>query len=316
MQQAQPAPIVPNTRPQRRSLIASQQTRFAWTVLTPMLIVFAIFWIYPLFGGFYGSLTKWQGFNPNQPFVGFANYQTLINDPIFHASLRNTFYYTALFVPAEIVVALLLALAVDATGKLRPLFRTVYFLPVITSVIATALIWKWLYQPSLGLFNQVLEIFGLPGQRFLQSQEQAIPSIAVYALWKDLGFKMVLFLAGLSSIDRSFYEAARVDGANRWQLFRSITLPLLQPTMVFVLITGIIDTLQVFGPIYVMSGAGANSPPGGPNNSTMVLSVYQWQTAFNELNLGLGAAMGMVLFAIVLIITVAQARLLRASWEY
>ena len=284
--------------------------------LVPMVLVFGVFWIYPLVSGAWGSLTRWQGFNPSQPFVGLENYRSLVGDPIFRTSLKNTFVYTLLYLPASISVALLLALAIEATGKLRTLFRTIYFLPVITSVIATALIWKWLYQPQLGLFNQLLELIGLPRQRWLQSSSQALASIALYALWKDVGFQMVLFMAGLSGIDRTYYEAARVDGANRWQMFWRITLPLLQPTMIFVLVTGIINSLQVFGPIYIMSGAQVNSPPGGPNNATMVVSVYQWQTAFNELNLGYGAAMGIVLFAIILIVTLLQARLLRTSWEY
>jgi multiple sugar transport system permease protein len=299
-----------------RSRRNAEQMTFVLVVLIPMAIVFALFWIYPLLNGLWGSLTKWQGFNPNQPFVGLDNYRALLKDPIFMVSLKNTFVYTLMYLPLSIVLALLLAIAIEATGPMRTFFRTVYFLPVITSVIATALIWKWLYQPQLGLFNQLLELVGLPRQRFLQSTTQALPSIVGYSLWKDIGFNMVLFMAGLSSIDRSFYEAARVDGANRWQVFGRITLPLLQPTLVFVLVTGFISTLQVFGPIYIMSGAQVNSPPGGPNNATMVLSVYQWQTAFNELNLGYGAAMGMVLFAIILVVTLFQSRFLRTSWEY
>jgi multiple sugar transport system permease protein len=301
---------------QRRSRRNAEQMIFVLVVLVPMAIVFVLFWIYPLLNGLWGSLTKWQGFNPNRPFVGLDNYRALVKDRIFVVSLKNTLLYTAMYLPLSIALALALALAVEATGKLRTLFRTIYFLPVITSVIATALIWKWLYQPQLGLFNQILELFGLPRQRFLQSTTQALPSIVGYSLWKDVGFDMVLFMAGLSSIDRSFYEAARVDGANRRQIFWRITLPLLQPTMIFVLVTGFINTLQVFGPIYIMSGAQVNSPPGGPNNATMVLSVYQWQTAFNELNLGYGAAMGMVLFAIILAVTLLQSRFLRTSWEY
>jgi multiple sugar transport system permease protein len=130
-----------------------------------------------------------------------------------------------------------------------------------------------------------------------------------------MGFNMVLFMAGLSSIDRSYYDAAKVDGANYWQTFWRITLPLLQPTMVFVLVTGVIGTLQVFGPIYVMSAGAGDSLPGGPANSTMVVSIYQWMVAFRELELGYGSAMGVVLFLIILALTLAQIRFLRSSWE-
>jgi multiple sugar transport system permease protein len=209
-----------------------------------------------------------------------------------------------------------LALAIEATGILRGAFRMVYFLPVVTSTIATALIWAWLYQPSLGLFNQILELLHLPTQSFLKSTSQALPSIVLYALWKNMGFNMVLFIAGLTSIEPTFYDAAKVDGANRWQIFWRITLPLLQPTMVFVLVTGVISTLQVFGPVYIMSSETSDVLPGGPANSTIVVSVYQWLLAFRELELGYGSAMGVVLFVIILALALAQMRFLQTRWDY
>jgi len=221
-----------------------------------------------------------------------------------------------MYLPLNIAIGLLLALAVENSGRLRGFFRTIYFLPVVASAIATALMFKWLYQPQLGLLNRLLDILHLPGQDYLLSTSQALPSIVAYSIWKNVGLTMVLFMAGLNGIDRSYYEAAKVDGANRMQLFRGITLPLLRPTMVFVTITGFIETLQVFGPVYIMSSVGANSPPGGPSNSTMVVAVYQWLIAFGQLNLGLGMAIGMVLFFIILIVTLAQSRFLRQAWEY
>jgi multiple sugar transport system permease protein len=185
----------------------------------------------------------------------------------------------------------------------------------VTSTIATALIWNWLYQPSLGLFNQILTLLEMPTLSYLRSPDQALPSIVVYALWKNIGFDMVLFLAGLSAIDRTYYDAAKVDGANRLQIFTRITLPLLQPTMVFVVITGVISTLQIFGPVYIMS-AGGDGLPGGPAYSTMVVSIYQWLMAFRELELGYGSAMGVILFVLILILTLAQVRFLRTTWSY
>jgi len=149
----------------------------------------------------------------------------------------------------------------------------------------------------------------------LKSTTQALPAIVLYTLWKNLGFNMVLFIAGLSSIDPSFYDAAKVDGANRWQSFWRITLPLLEPTLVFIFVTGVIGALQVFGPIYVMS-AGGDGLPGGPANATIVVSVYQWLMAFRELELGYGSAMGVVLFVLILILTLVQTRFLRTRWEY
>ena len=293
----------------------AQQTAMILLVMAPMVAVFALFWIYPMLGGIWGSLTRWRAFNPDQPFIGLRQYVMLSEDPIFIRSLRNTFYYALLYLPTSIVVSLASALAIEATGALRSFFRMIYFLPVVTSTIATALIWKWLYQPSFGLFNQILELSHLPTQPFLRSTSQALPSVVLYALWKNMGFTMVLFMAGLTAIDRSYYDAAKVDGANRWQAFWRITLPLLQPTMVFVVVTGIIGALQVFGPIYVMTSGGA-SLPGGPANATMVVSLYQWLVAFRELELGYGSAMGVVLFVIILLLTLAQVRFLRTRWEY
>jgi multiple sugar transport system permease protein len=300
---------------QRWSTRRVQETIFIVIVLAPMIVTFVLFWIYPMIGGTYGSFTLWRAFNPNQPWVGLKHYEALFRDPIFLRALQNTVLYALMYLPADIVVAMAIALAIEATGLLRGLYRTVYFMPVVTSTIATALIWSWLYQPSFGLFNQILELLHLPQLSFLKSTSQALPSIAFYALWKNVGFTMVLFMAGLSSIDRTYYDAAKVDGANNWQSFWRITLPLLQPTMVFVLVTGVIGTLQVFGPIFVMS-AGGDGLPGGPANATMVVSVYQWLMAFRELELGYGSAMGIVLFLIILLLTLFQVRFLRRRWEY
>ncbi|NLE45158.1 MAG: sugar ABC transporter permease [Chloroflexi bacterium] len=301
----------------RRDSRRIERLIFILVALVPMCAAFVLFWIYPMLHGVWGSLTLWRGFNPDQPFVGLRQYQNLFRDPIFVKALSNTFYYALLYLPAGIVLSMCLALAIEATGALRGLFRMLYFMPVVTSTIATALIWRWLYQPSLGLFNQILALLGLPAMQFLQSTTQALPSIVVYALWKNLGFNMVLFMAGLSAIDQTYYDAARVDGANRWQVFWHITLPLLQPTMVFVIVTGIIGSLQVFGPVYVMSsGGGGSALPGGPANATMVVSVYQWLIAFRELELGYGSAMGVVLFIIILVVTLVQTRFLRTRWEY
>jgi multiple sugar transport system permease protein len=299
----------------RASHPKAQQQLFLLAVLAPLAISFGLFWIYPAVRGFWGSFTLWRGFNPEAPFVGLQNYVRAFQDPIFRASLRNTFYYALLTVPANVILALLLALGVEASGRLRTFFRTIYFLPVVTPVIATALIWKWLYQPALGLINQLLTLADLPTQRWLLSTSLALISIALYSIWKNVGFNLVIFMAGLTAIPQDYYDAAKVDGANRWQLFWQITIPLLRSTFVFVLVTGVISSLQVFGPIFVMSSEGA-SLPGGPNNSTMVVSVYQWLTAFRELELGYGSAMGLILFLIILILTVLQLRVFRTRWEY
>lgn len=313
------ASIYADTRfetPKRRGGRAADQRLFVVVTLVPALLAILLFWIYPILNGLYGSFTDWRAFQTERSWIGIDHYRGLWNDDTFREALVNTFQYVLLYLPLNVAVGLLLALAVESSGRMRGLFRTIYFLPVVASAIATALMFKWLYQPQLGLFNRMLEIVGLEGQSYLRSTSQALPSIVFYSLWKNVGLTMVLFMAGLNGIDRSYYEAAKVDGANRLRLFLGITLPLLRPTLVFVVITGIIETLQVFGPVYIMSTADANGLPGGPSNSTMTIAVYQWQAAFNDQNLGYGMAMGMVLFAIILVITLAQSRFLRQAWEY
>jgi multiple sugar transport system permease protein len=293
------------------------QYLFMAVVFVPMVVYFMIFIIIPMLMGIWGSFTNWTGFSNTQIFVGLDNYTRLLGDKIFLRALLNTFLYLLMYLPAAIVLGLSFALLIEATGVFKQFFRTVYFLPVITSTIATALVWAWLYQPSLGLFNMLLKMVGLPPLLFLRSETQALPSIVVYALWKNMGYVMVLFMAGLSAINRVYYDAAKVDGAGTWPLFRHITIPLLRPTFVFVLITGLIDAMKLFGPVLVMTTPEAyTGVPGGPKNATMVLSLYQWIVAFKEGQLGYGAAMGVVLFLIIMFFTVIQLRTLRVQWEY
>jgi len=286
-------------------------------VFVPMIVYFSIFVIIPMLMGIWGSFTDWQGFSVEKHFIGLDNFRRLLTDQIFLKAVQNTFLYVLMYLPATIILSLGLALAIEATGVLRGFFRMVYFMPVVTSTIATALVWAWLYQPSLGLFNQLLRLANLPELGFLRSTTQALPSIVVYALWKNMGYNMVLFMAGLTAVSTQYYDAAKVDGAGSFQLFWNITVPLLKPTFVFVSITSTIDALKIFGPILVMTTPAAyTGAPGGPANSTMVLSLYQWMVAFREGQLGYGAAMGVVLFLIMLGLTFIQLRSIRVQWEY
>jgi ABC-type sugar transport system permease subunit len=295
----------------------TQKWIFILVVFLPMAAYFTTFILAPLAMGFWGSLTDWRGFGGDQPFVGLRNYNLLLQDRIFMRALRNTFQYVLMYLPGTIALSLSLALAVEATGVFRGFFRMIYFMPVVTSTIATALVWAWLYQPSFGLFNQLLRQAGLPEQLFLRSPDQALPSVVIYALWKNLGFNMVLFIAGLTAIDSTYYDAAKVDGAGRLQTFWHITLPLLRPTLALVSITSTIDAMKVFGPVLVMTTPEAyTGAPGGPANSTMVLSLYQWIVAFRESQLGYGSAMGIVLFAIMFALTLIQLRSMRVQWQY
>lgn len=303
------------TQPRQWNTHQLQKSLFVLSVFVPMAVMFGIFWVYPMIDGFWGSLHRWSAYDPQREFIGFRNYTRLMEDDLFRTAVVNSFEYALYYLPASILLALGLALAINASGRLTGFFRTVYFLPVVTSVVATALIFNYLYQPRFGLINQLLSMAGLGQLSFLRSPYTALPSVAAYAVWKNLGFNMVLFMAGLSSIPRIYYDAAQVDGANRWQCFVRITLPLLRPTIVFVVITGIIETLQVFRPIYVMTATTGNDMPGGPLNSTTVIALYQWQTAFNVGDLGYGAAMGIVLFLIVLVVTILQALFFSARFS-
>ncbi len=303
----------------RKSRLWGGRGAFLLATLAPLGAAFLLFWIYPIVAAAVLSFTNWHGFVSQTPFVGLANYTRAFQDPIFLQSLRNTLVFVLVTAPVGIALGLLLALAINRAGPLTQLFRTIYFMPVITSVIATAFVWRYMYQPQFGVFNQALGFLGLPTQRWLLNPGQALLCVAAFAIWQGVGFNMVIFLTGLTTIDNVYYDAARVDGANGWQVFWKVTLPLLRQTMLFVMVTTIINGLQVFAPVYIMTSAiisGGESAPGGPMNRTLVIVVYQWLMAFKELELGYGAAMGMILLVIILIATLAQLRWLRSRWEY
>ncbi len=285
-----------------------------WATLLPLMVSFLLFWIYPILATLFYSFTRWQAFSQSKPWVGLANYTRAFHDPIFLKALGNTFSFVLMYLPIIVIVGLLLALLVNAAGKLKELFRMVYFIPVVTSVIATAFVWRYLYQPRIGIFNMILEWLHLPAQNWLLNVNQALFCVVLYAAWQSVGLNMVWFLAGLTTIDKTYYDAACVDGANSWQTFWNITFPLLRPTFIFVSVIGAINAFQVFGPIYIMTSTGissGDSPPGGPSNTTMVVVLYQWLVAFRELDLGYGAAMGIVLLLLILALTALQLRLLK-----
>jgi multiple sugar transport system permease protein len=288
---------------------------FAVGALFPILGVLGVFWFYPIVRGMWGSLTAWQAFQTEAPFIGLDHYVRATTDPVFLVSLQNTFVYAAMTVTAQTLLGLALAVGIDSLLRARGFFRSLYFLPFVTPIIATALVWQFLYQPTFGLFNQLLAVVGLPQQSWLLSLDQALASIAMFSVWKNVGFTMIIFMAALAGIPRHLIEAARVDGASGWQLFRRITLPLMRPALVFVVVIRVILNFQEFGPFFVMTSEGA-ALPGGPGNSTMVIAVYQWLVAFRELDFGYGSALGIILFLIVVLFTLVLLRVFRTKWEY
>jgi multiple sugar transport system permease protein len=285
----------------------------AYVMLLVPLAFFLLIRLLPTLSALQVAFYQWDMLSDDRPFVGFGNFQRLAGDPVFQAALANTFKYVVLGVPSGLVLALVLALALIRVRHLAGLFRTLYFIPFITSLVAVSWVWRWLYQPQRGSINELLGLLGIPAQPFLQSTSQALPSITAVNVWHDLGFQIIIFLAGLHAIPDIYYEAARLDGAGRWAMFRNITLPLLNPTIVFLAVTSAISSLQVFSQVQNMSAQGT----GGPLNSTLSLVLYVYQKAFGgAYQMGYAAAMTVVLFALILIVTLVQLRLLSRGYEY
>lgn len=291
--------------PRWRFRLTYMQRRNLWGFLfaVPALIFFAIFAIYPILRTFYLSLYEFSVVDP-PVYVGLENFRDLENDTRFHQAIINSFLYVfSTYIPVAIL-ALILALALNTQIRVRGFFRTVYFIPVVMSWVVVAAIWKLIFNRQ-GLMNTLfLENLGIAPKNWLTDSEWAPRAIVIMSAWKELGFFMVVFLAGLQSIPSDLYEAARVDGSNSWRVFRHITIPLLKPTILFVSVISMITGLQVFVPQWVMT-------QGGPVDATLVMSLNIYRTAFVFLEGGRAAAMSVVLFLIIGAVTLVQFRLAR-----
>lgn len=237
--------------------------------------------------------TKW---------VGLENFRRLFEDVLFWRSLKNSAYFTLGNIPLSIASGLLVAMTVNSAIRFRNAFRVIFYLPVVTSSIALSMVWLWLLDPHFGLVNAALGVIGIDPQQWLQSTTQAMPSIVIMSVWGGVGSTMIIYLAGLQGIPDSLYEAAQVDGANRWQSFRYITLPSLQPITLYLLVTSIIGSFQIFGPIYAMTD-------GGPAFATTTIVHQIYINGFRYFNMGYAAAQSWVLFMILLGLSVANLRL-------
>jgi multiple sugar transport system permease protein len=296
--------------PRRRMSLGNRETIAGYLFLLPNIVGFVIFTALAVLASAAISLTEWDLLS-DPVFIGFDNYIELFtNDPLFRTVLWNTFYFTIVSVPASTVIALVLALVFNTGLRMIPLFRTAYFLPVITATVVVALIWRWFYNPDFGILNYVLWRLGVDSPpNWLASRKWAMPAIIIMATWKQVGYSMVIFLAGLQSIPSSLYEAASIDGAGRWRRFLNITLPLLTPTTFFVLVISIIGSLQVFDAVLVLTD-------GGPANATRTMVYHIWQEAFVFLEMGYAAAVAWVLFFIVFLMTLLQWKLQRRWVHY
>jgi multiple sugar transport system permease protein len=277
--------------------------------LAPFLVFFIAFEIYPIFQGLYVSLTAWDLLTEPR-WVGLGNYVALLKDSLFQTSLRNTVLFVALDAPLAVVIPLGLAMLVNENMPGRTLFRSAFVAPLMISASSVGVLWQWFYNPAFGLINYYALMIGLPGQHWLTEAGWATFAIVITTVWWTSGFNMVLFLAGLQNIPQHLYDAAKVDGAGQWALFRNITLPGLRPTSLFVGVTTIIGAFRVFVQILVMTN---NS--GGPFDSTRSLVMHLYQTGFQFFRMGGASAVAWVLFLIVSVFTLIQFQLQRGSAE-
>lgn len=287
--------------PRRRTRVGRERRRnlAGWLFVGPVIFGVLAFQLGPVAVSAGVSLTDWTGFN-EPSFIGAENYVDLFTrDDSFYASLLHTVVFTVAVVVATIAAGLGLAVLCNQRVRGIGVFRTLYYSPVVTNVIAIGFVWFWLYEPNNGLVNSVLGGLGIHGPAWLSDSKTALLAVIVVAVWQGIGYPMVILLAGLQSIDSSLLEAATVDGANPWRRFWSVTFPLLTPSLFFLTITQFISSFQVFGIIYVMTS-------GGPNNATSVFIYQIYTTAFAQGRLGYAAAMGWVLFVIIGLVTFVQ----------
>lgn len=270
-----------------------------WLVVLPALSMQLIFIYLPLIWAVYISFFKWNMIRPMK-FIGWSNYEKMFASSDFWHSLWTTILYVIGTVPAAIIIGLVLALLMNMEWlKAKGLFRTGFYIPVITAMAAAAVIWAWMFQPSYGLINWFLSFFGIKDIGWLSDPDYSLLALMIVGVWKRIGYNMVLFLAGLQVIPKMMYEAAEIDGASTWEKFKNITWPLLSPTTLFVTILQIIASFKVFVSVSVMT-------KGGPLDSTRVITYYLYQQAFENMKFGYASAIAVFVFAFLLILTVIQ----------
>ncbi|HCX85097.1 MAG TPA: ABC transporter permease [Micrococcales bacterium] len=281
------------------SRLTLRNTMIGWTFILPNFIGFAVLTLVPVVVLFYLGFTSWNAFG-KATFTGTENFQRLLTDTTFHTALKNTAYYALMHIPLTLALSLGLAMLLNRKMRGMAFFRTVAFFPYITSIVAIAVVWNMLFSPESGVINQILMWFGIdnpPG--WTTSTTWAMPAVVIVATWRDMGYYMLLFLAGLQAVPAELYEAARVDGANAVQRFWNVTIPCLRPTTFFVTVMLTIGSFKIFDLILVMTD-------GGPGTSTLVLSQYIYRKGFEENDFGYASAVAIVLFLICLVVTVIQ----------
>lgn len=294
-----------------------RQVLWAYAFLGVSLVFFIFIRWYPTLLAFNISFRDWNVFQNSGPWVGLENYQDIWQDlfkprSAVRAAFVNTIQYVVIGVPLQLILGLLIAMMLNSIVRLAGFFRAAYFVPFVTSLVAVAFVWNWLYAPQSGLINQMLSALGLPTQPFTKSPQQALLSVTAVAVWRSLGFTIIIFLAGLQQIPDIFYEAARIDGANRWQLFWRITLPLLNPVIVYLAVLQTMSFLRMFDLVQNMSDQG----DGGPLKSTTTVVLEVYKEGFGSYNMGYAGALTVILFFLILAITIFQLRVLQRRVEY
>ena len=286
--------------------MTTRQARAGYLFILPSVIILSVFVFWPIVQSFLLSLQHWKfGADAVQEWVGLDNYSRMLDDERVWGAFRNTLYYTAVTVPLGIIIPLALAVTLNKRLPARPLIRAAFFLPVIASFAIIAIVWSFLLDPDIGLLTYWFRLVHLPVSNWLRDPTWAMPAVILVSIWKNIGFNMVIFLAGLQGIPETYYEAAQLDGAGAWQQFWKITLPQLRPTTLFVLVISIIGAFQVFDPVYVLT------PGGGPLFSTETVVTYIYHQGIELIDISYAASIGEVLFLIVLLMTLFQMWTLR-----
>lgn len=285
------------------------ETLAGYLFLAPNIIGFLTFTAFPVLASLILSFFSWELLRP-PVFVGLQNFKNLfLNDANFITVVKNTIYYVGVYVPVNIILALILAVWLCSITKGVTIFRTALFMPVLVPTVAAAFLWKYLLHPEIGIINLALKFFGVTGPSWLGNPDTAMMGIIMMSVWKQVGYNMVIFIAGIKSIPAHLYEAAKIDGANSWQRFLHITLPMISPALFFGIVMTVITSFQVFDQAYIMTA-------GGPANATNTIVMYIYQNGFQFFKMGYAASIAWLLFGVIFTMTMIQMRLQKEWVNY
>ena len=287
----------------RMSRKKRSQMLYGYLMIAPLAVGLGVFYFYPFFKVFYDSFHVVGAFNKTS-WAGISNYVTMLKDPVMWSTLWNTFRYVIVIVPFTLAFSILIAALLNTNIKGRSVFRVIYFIPAITMSAAISMIWRWIFNSDFGILNFVLSKFGVPNVQWLSDPHTAWITISIVAVWMNVGYEMIILLAGMQGISRTYYESASLDGAGRFQQFRKITLPLLTPTIFFVLITTLISTFQIFDVIYMMINSKSLA-----KEASQSIVLYFYRNAFEYSKKGYASAIAIFLFLIIMLITVFQMKM-------